>query len=317
MTTQTCLAPIPAAGRGVHQWVASSAAKLIVRGMSAADVEATLLPIVTTQRSEGTALREIRAAVSSAQRKFTPVARGMMRIWSPPPAVTPLHRIPVDWQSVRSIVFAGGDPGLDYDRPRDPGGLLTALFGDDEWICASPRDARLAATKRRDEWLAEAQNLELVVPSPMTGPIGLNQEGKITFRSLANTAPRRYLVIEFDFKADATGEPVTDCGRFVADLESRGITVRDACAALHAHLAQLAPLVLVAWSGGKSLHAWFRTAGREDDAEKLMRYACTLGADDATWPRCQMVRFPDGYRHDRGVRQTCCYFNRGNLAPKQ
>ena len=316
MSALSCITPIPLAGTGVHRWIASNTAKLIVRGMSPADVEATLLPIVVEQRGERTALREIRAAVSSAARKFPPYGHGLMRVWSPPPTVPPLHRIPVDWQSVRSIAFSGSDPWLDLNRPRDARGLLTLLFADGEWVCASRGRAALGVTKRRNEWLAGVDDLELVVPSPMTGPTGLNQEGGIASRCLANTGERRYLVIEFDFSADKPGAPLTDCGRFVADLEGRGITVRDACAALLAHLAQLAPLVLVVWSGGKSLHGWFRVAGREDDAAKLMRYARTLGADPATWPRCQMVRFPDGHRHDRGVRQTCCYFNRENLALK-
>lgn len=317
MSAVNCITPIPMAGAGVHLWIASNTAKLIVRGMSPADIEATLLPIVAERRGERTALREVRAAVSSAERKFRPLASGTMRIWSPPPLETPLHKIPVDWHSVRSIAFAGVEAGLDYNRRRDARGILTALFGADEWVCASPGHPKLATTKRRDEWLSIAHELELVVPSPMKGPTGLNQAGNVTARCLANTGERRHLVIEFDFKADATGEPATDCGRFVADLKRRGISVRDACTALHAHLAQLAPLVLIAWSGGKSLHAWFRTAGREDDAAKLMRYACTLGADYATWSRCQMVRFPDGYRRDRGVRQTCCYLNREILALKQ
>lgn len=316
MNAASCITPIPPAGAGVHLWIASNTAKLIVRGMSAADVEATLLPIVAKQRGEQTAVREIRAAVSSAARKFTPYGHGLMRVWSPPPTVPPLHRIPVDWQSVRSIAFSRSDTWLDFNQPRNARGLLMSLFGDDEWVCASLGRAALAVTKRRDEWLSGADDLELVVPSPMIGPTGLNQEGGITARCLANTGGRRHLVIEFDFKADRPGAPRTDCGRFVEDLERRGITVGNACAALHANLAQLAPLVLVAWSGGKSLHGWFRTAGREDDAAKLMRYARTLGADPATWPRCQMVRFPDGHRHDRGVRQTCCYFNHANIAPK-
>jgi len=42
-----------------------------------------------------------------------------------------------------------------------------------------------------------------------------------------------------------------------------------------------------------------------------MRYAVSIGADPATWTRCQLVRMPDGLRREPGKerRQTVYYFN--------
>jgi hypothetical protein len=47
-----------------------------------------------------------------------------------------------------------------------------------------------------------------------------------------------------------------------------------------------------------------------------MRYAVMLGADPATWTRCQFVRMPNGLRRRPkafGVRQPVFYFNPNNL----
>jgi hypothetical protein len=107
---------------------------------------------------------------------------------------------------------------------------------------------------------------------------------------------RRFLVVEFDFPAD----------RF-------GVSTRDACASLLAHLSRYAPLVLAVWSGSKSLQGWF-----DEDSREFFEYACALGADPATWTRCQLVRTPQAIRWN-GNRQTVEFFNPSNLpeAPLQ
>lgn len=54
----------------------------------------------------------------------------------------------------------------------------------------------------------------------------------------------------------------------------------------------------------------------EDKLHRFMRYAVMLGADKATWPRCQFVRMPDGLRRVPGkwpVRQQVFHFNPANL----
>lgn len=121
-----------------------------------------------------------------------------------------------------------------------------------------------------------------MVPSPMTAPSGKALDGTTSHRCLANTAPRRWLVIEFD---------------------SGSI---DEQAALHWHLGSAAeamgwPLLrLAVHSGGKSLHGWYGICEDEARAESLMVYARTLGADTATWNRCQLVRLPAGRRMTEG-----------------
>jgi hypothetical protein len=129
--------------------------------------------------------------------------------------------------------------------------------------------------------------MQLIVPSPMTARTGVTQEGKESAHSLANTGPRRFLVIEFD-----TGSMDQHAARLL-------------------HLGGKAPMALAIHSGGKSLHGWFYCAGQaEERLLRFMRYAVALGADPATWTRSQFVRMPDGTR-DNGKRQAIFFFNPG------
>jgi hypothetical protein len=76
------------------------------------------------------------------------------------------------------------------------------------------------------------------------------------------------------------------------------------------HLRELLPtLVCVCFSGGKSLHAWFRVLElTPQERRSFMRRAVLLGGDRATFARSQFARIPDGLR-DNGARQTCFYFD--------
>jgi hypothetical protein len=119
----------------------------------------------------------------------------------------------------------------------------------------------------------------------MSAVTGLTKDGRESKHTLANTGPRRFLICEFDSGT------------------------ADDHAAILIHLAGFAPLVCAVHSGGKSLHGWFFVAGQpEEKVKRFFRYAVSLGADDATWTRCQFVRCPDGTR-DNGKRQTVFFLN--------
>jgi hypothetical protein len=154
-----------------------------------------------------------------------------------------------------------------------------------EWLCLATDHPATARTRRRERWtFGPADECGLVVPSPMTGPGGKGLDGRSSHRCLDNTGPRRWLVIEFD-----SG------------------TI-DEQAALHWHLraasivAGWPRLRLVVHSGKKSLHGWYGPVTDEETARDLMGYAITLGADPATWVRCQLVRLPGGVRD--GIRSV-------------
>ncbi len=119
----------------------------------------------------------------------------------------------------------------------------------------------------------------------MTAQTGLTQDGHESEHTLANTGPRRFLIVE------------QDAG--TADEQS----------AVLLHLAQRAPLVMAVHSGGKSIHGWFLAEGQpEKDLRAFMHNARVLGADHSTWTRSQFVRMPDGTR-DNGRRQAVYFFN--------
>ena len=102
-----------------------------------------------------------------------------------------------------------------------------------------------------------------------------------------NTGKRRFAVVEFDKHPE------------------------DVQAAIHAHLDTKLPLAAVVHSGGKSLHGWYYAEKRtESELRLLMEHAVRLGADPATWTRCQAVRLPGGVRSN-GVAQAIRFFNPG------
>ncbi|MFT5470267.1 MAG: hypothetical protein ACI8UO_005394 [Verrucomicrobiales bacterium] len=142
-------------------------------------------------------------------------------------------------------------------------------------------------TRRLSEWeSSELSELELIVPSPMTGPFGKRKsDGELSKHTLDNTGPRRFLVIEFD----------------QGSLDEQ--------AGLIWELGTRAPLIMVVFSGSKSLHAWFSCADvPETELRKFMNYAVTLGADKATWTRSQFVRMPNA-RRSNGNPQDALFFN--------
>jgi hypothetical protein len=167
--------------------------------------------------------------------------------------------------------------------------IIDRLFPGNPLLCVGMSNSNFA-TAPREIFRGALHNFPLIVPNPMTARTGRTQAGHLSAHSLANTGPRWHLVIE------------QDAGSI------------DEQAAIIAHLAEIAPLVLVLSSGGKSLHAWFFCAGQpEDKLYRFMRRAVALGADTATWTRSQFVRMPDGTR-DNGRRQTVFFFNPAVIA---
>jgi hypothetical protein len=142
---------------------------------------------------------------------------------------------------------------------------------------------------------------------------GKTKDGRESAHTLDNTGVRRFLVVEFDFQPEKEKRRGGSQATLFAQLEARGGTTHDLCAALLMDLAERAPLALVVHSGGKSLHGWFYCEGiPENRLEGFMQHAVELGGDSRTWLRSQFVRMPDGLRSG-GQRQVAYYFNPGVL----
>jgi hypothetical protein len=193
---------------------------------------------------------------------------------------------------------------LDTNTPQTEQ-IIDVLFPSNPLLCCGWTRHRFD-TRPKDHWY-KLDDLQFIVPNPMTEKQGITRKGNKSAHSLSNTGPRHFLVIEFDFDGSrSVGE-----AQLITQLSTEGRDVSDLCASLLLHLAKRAPLALVVHSGGKSLHGWFYCAGQsEQSLRRFMNYAVSLGGDDATWTRSQFVRMPDGLR-DNGKRQTVFFFNPG------
>ena len=167
--------------------------------------------------------------------------------------------------------------------------VVDHLFLGDPLLClgVSPYDFGVV---QRSEVQGELAYTSLIVPSPMSAPVGSRKsDGELSVHTEDNTGPRKYLVCEFD------GGLSNDCQ-----------------ASIIGRLSKFAPLVCVCFSGGKSLHSWFNVEAHPEAAIlRFFRYAVSLGADPATWSRTQFCRLPGGYNHDKGAIQEVYFLNPG------
>ena len=266
--------------------------------------------------------RELIHKIDSAMARPSEKPRGYL-IGETAPPLSPVHHAPAmktapvwperDHERILSLLRESPVSLCDLEElsPVPPAGLndpypiIDTLFlsgGEpDPWLCFAG-SITTPSTRRRSAWQGHLERARFIVPNLMTGPKGKTQEGRDSVRCLANTGPRRFLVIECDFTEAGDG-PLFDY------LAESGSTVADLCATVLRHLAGYAPLVMAVHSGGKSLHGWFSVLNQsETDLKRFMRWACLYGADKATWTRCQLVRMPCGTRDD-GRPQSVHFFN--------
>lgn len=289
------IGPVPRAGHGVHRWIFQSALKL-KNGSTPAEVF-EVIRIAVSDCGRTVPDREIWDAIQNSNR----INLQNPGITAGDGACQP--RAPkwpdVDHGAIKAI--ADANPGALsrlWEKARFPEwvneddeafvfGLVRHLFPGDPILCLG-KSIQTMACRRLSAWFGQLSTAEFIVPSPMTALTGFNQQGKPSSRCLANTGPRRFLVIEFDN------------GAFEAQ------------AALHVHLSRRYPLAVVVHSGKKSLHGWYFVMGEpEERIREFMRYAVSLGADPHTWTRCQALRMPGGLRRSgsQSIRQQVQFFN--------
>ena len=163
--------------------------------------------------------------------------------------------------------------------------IIDRLFPGNPLLCVGKSNSQFA-TRHRESWRGQLEQMALIAPSPMNARIGHTQEGKESEHTLENTGLRRFLVIEQDLGN------VDEQSAVLLHLAERG-----------------APLALAVHSGSKSIHGWFFAAGQPEELLRaFMRYAVSIGADQATWTRSQFVRMPGGTR-ESGNPQVVYFFN--------
>jgi len=283
------LAAPPRAGEGVHIWLFRVARQLH------AHLPAGEIVNLLEGRVANCGRAVSRAEIISAVQDSLPCA------WQPNGSSAPVRsaaKWPVVNQEQREAIVGDGGGLADLwelsqprieDNAQHTEEIIDRLFPGNPLLCCG-KSSSIFNTKLREDWRGELSALALIVPSPMSAPLGRKKNPKLgesewSAHTLDNTGARRFLICEFD-----TG-------------------TADEHAAFLLHLGTFAPLVCAVHSGGKSLHGWFYVHGQPDaKVEKFFRYAVSLGADRATWTRSQFVRMPDGTR-DNGNRQTVFFLN--------
>jgi hypothetical protein len=308
------LADVAPAGQGVHTWLYRCARQLHSRFPAPEIVR--LLADHVANCGRAVSRKEIEEAVTNSVRcAWQPrgptagAAAPAVRKWPEPD----LAQIEALAQTAGLAELWECSPLRIEDNEPHTEQIIDALFPGDPLICAGKSQSEFA-TRPREQWRGQLSGLQFLVPSPMTAPTGTTQGGRVSAHTLANTGPRKFLVVECDFAEFARdGKTETRYAPMLRRLaQANGGdmagAVADLCAAMLLHLAHYAPLVLCVHSGGKSLHGWFHCAGQpEAKLARFFRYAVTLGADPATWTKSQFVRMPDGTR-DTGRPQAVFFF---------
>jgi hypothetical protein len=177
--------------------------------------------------------REIAEAVRNSARIYGTIATFSCRH----PRQLARHFRPkadVDRKAVEALAkMYGGISLLQGLSPADPTAwtaqsLLDGLFPGNFMLCLA-QNQHAPFTLPRDYFRGQEHRFPLLVPSPMSAPLGRNQQGRGSIRCLDNNGPGRCLVVEFD----------------------KGTIDEQASALIH--LARIGPLVLVTHSGGRSL----------------------------------------------------------------
>jgi len=224
-----------------------------------------------------------------------------------------IHKIVIDCP-VRLKDLRGLSPVCTTDKESMTEEILDALYPGNPLLCFA-RTVHSSRTKPREFWRGKASGYSFIVPNPMTKQRGTKSDGGQSERCLDNTGARKYLPIEFDISESGPWGP------YVAEWKSKGIAIGDANVALHWALATAGvprfPWLLAVHSGNKSVHIWYPCEGyAEEQVKPFMVRAVRLGADLATWTRCQLVRMPDGMR-ENGNRQRVHYFNPGTMRKQE
>ena len=271
MNIRTC----PTEGRGVNKWTFLTACQLLRRRWSETKIGEYLAEHTT--RTGRKAEEEIERAIERAPQWVKQGAVGSCKRW---PAIDHVERQKALSTGVGVEELRNASPQKQARADQ----VLPILFPGNPliWAAMSLRP-EIGDTLPVRQWLPVSGMQQFIVPNPMISR-EIPHNGK-SRRCLTNTGSRVYLVVE------------SDCG------------AADEQAAILWHLANFARLVIAVHSASKSVHGWFHVANRSEEKNReFMEYAVSLGADPATFAKCQPVRMPGGHRPSKG-KQEILFFN--------
>jgi len=321
---ETFLGTCPHSPNGVHQWEAKAAWRM--HGYLNAEQQVKVLYWALRKCGRAPQPQEIERTVVNIGKKRNGQSHVPYNKPWPDPVLSEIEKLVCQGPWDLTARSPGG-----IDTALNAHDWLSRLFPPRSLLCVSqelvfrnasnlePFICRRWHTRWLETWAgryaALCDSSSLVVPNPAAFTWHYTKGDRRRSTRCDGMFPRRlYLTVEFDFSEKSSdGKEETVWAPWVRKWKDQGISVRGACAALLWHLSQYAPLVLVVWSGNRSLHGWFNAQGEEESSQRrFMQYACAIGACYSTWTRCQLVRLPAGLRQN-GNRQSVEYFDPSNL----
>ena len=280
------LASPPKRGEGLNLWLFRTA-RILHPYRSPAEIVQLLAAVTAGEPIKpGEIERAVERSAAAAWKPGQRIAVTRAPAW---PRVNAEQREAVIATRLGLVDLWGASPVRFEDPQSHTEEIIDRLFPGNPLLCVGKSNSQFA-TRHRESWRGQLEQMALIAPSPMNARIGHTQEGKESEHTLENTGLRRFLVIEQDLGN------VDEQSAVLLHLAERG-----------------APLALAVHSGSKSIHGWFYCVGQsEEKLRKFMGYAVSLGADQAMWTRSQFARVPDGTR-EGGNRQMLYFFNPGVL----
>lgn len=303
----------PTAGSGLHDWLFDCARNLHAH-LPTGQIEA-LLRAKVANCGRPVPDREIKDAIKRSvdfawQPKGEAGATARPAVNAPPKP--DLEKIEKLSRGGKRLADMWHDSPMWFESPQTEN-IIDLLFPNNPLLCCG-LSAMQFDTRSREEWRGQLSKQSFIVPSPMSARTGMTQEGKVSAHCKANTGPRRFLVVEFDFAEFGSDKQTeTIYAPIIRSLSKSGLTVQDMCAGLLMCLNHFKPMTLAVSSGGKSIHGWWFVEGVSDEnLQGFWRLALTYGADPKTWLKSQFIRVPDGVR-ENGKEQPVLYFNPNTL----
>ncbi len=271
-------------GQGLHLDIFRAAILMLEMGYDDALIFSFLRQAANVVPDRSVPDREITGAITYARARLNGTAAGPT--W---PKFEPAYRAEV----VKNYAVSLQDlADRSSDLPADPWSFLSQIYQIDDLICLGVTSYEFGTQKLAD-WQSPLQHhrYEYISPNPMKFEWGLTKEGEPSMHCLDNCGPKVFQVVEFDFGGAQEH------------------------AALLRWLARKMPLVLIVYSGGKSLHGWFNVRGRsEEDVLTFFQDAVSLGADPKMWSPVQFSRLPAGTNTKTGRHQSVIVFQPQHLS---
>jgi hypothetical protein len=287
----------PRQGNHLHDWILQQSRNLLLEGYNRKQVVDILeKATVDSRRTTQDIHAEIENAVEGAEEFLENNPNYIVgkrsrraRKWNDPldwiglddPLVRKdrrAWRLPVDRRLIEEIVRKGR-----IKHTLDDFHLGVLFFGIDLNICGG-KETWSPIVKPLRKWLVgdSWERMQYVVPNYF-----LNCGKGKGVRNDVNIGERLYVVVEFDQ------------GGWDQQLKL-----------LHYLSNKAFRLVLIVYSGGKSLHGWFTCYDQtEHKVKSFCRLACKLGADKTTRSPSQWVRMPNGYNYKTERSQEVVYYD--------